>query len=617
YPKDAIGAVTITETYEADIKTSVKLTYKIQGVPKGLEKELNANNKTIITVTKIWEAGAEAWPVNVNPTSIVYSYKLIEGKDKDRKLVTYTDTFIESILDSRQKSYYAEKTIQSGEVKFVQVVENIIKSGDEEIVESFSYNYWQKDAETIYGSRLVKVQENYEYGTDSSVSTRYTYYEKRDGRLMQVAENRVSAQGRDFIESVQYSYYAKKDFVYTKDGKDDTRPRVVTVIETYEGSFSAGIESAFLSSTQWEYTVVDNGRVKRATAYFDSALLDNPVSVQYNYKSKEERQTRETLITVIDSYENNILVSTNKIWKNAENAKLITHREDYEGDMAEAVSEEISWKSFDKELGRVVTFSEFYEGGTKDKGGIKTLIQKAYKDSEIRGTLATMIETYEPNLGTDQKTLQVIYYRNVYTELGGERIAKVNETWTEFGKELYHMSEQYIYRMEDDVVVDPVTNKTEKRSVTIIETYEGDFNSPQGMFLSQIEKDYAVFYEGNVRKAAAYYDPSLTNTPSSIQFRYKRQDGSEEVGFRVSSVVETYEAGINTTTQFTWKNVDNAKIVTHIESWELGVIVNEQLSWKIKENINGQDTVVTYTESHPFGSSKIDPTIEKTYQVYD
>ncbi|MEK6732977.1 MAG: cysteine peptidase family C39 domain-containing protein, partial [Candidatus Omnitrophota bacterium] len=105
YPRGAIGAVTITETHEAGMKTSVRMTYRIQGAPSEVSSSLAANEKTIITVTKVWEGDVNkdvSLVLRDEPTSINYTYKIIEGEGTNRKLVTYTDTFIGTVFDTRQ-----------------------------------------------------------------------------------------------------------------------------------------------------------------------------------------------------------------------------------------------------------------------------------------------------------------------------------------------------------------------------------------------------------------------------------------------------------------------------------------------------------------------------------
>ncbi|MEK6732978.1 MAG: hypothetical protein AABY55_05060, partial [Candidatus Omnitrophota bacterium] len=637
---DVLGAATITETYEADTKTSIRITYRIKGAPQDVRSYLAANNNTLITVSRIWEGDFD---LSKDPITIVYTYKLIE----DRKLITYTDTFIGKVFDTRQKSYYASVSgVNDG--KLVLVTENW---SAKDFMESVSYAYWA-ERDTINGRKTVKVVQEHEAGLTTPTLIKYIYYDRiqKNGvtKLGQFVENRIPYGDSDFIESVQV-IYRSAEYVYTKDGRDESVRKAVTIIDIYEGQFSAGsgLTGAFITSTQWDYFVIDEGKVKSATLYFDGSVSE-PVSLQYKYKEVGERQGKQRLITVIDNYENGLKISTYKIWKNVEEVKdplsangapqgtrVVTYREEYEpfGESGSAdllVSVERSWKNFDAGLRSIVTYSELYEYGDQNTG-IKTIIQRSYKDFQSRNKPITIIDIYDPDIGTVQYTTQAIYYDTVQISSGEWKMVKVVENWLITGGRAYKQSMQYIYRKEEDVIIDPAANTTGKRLALIIETYEGDFSSESGYFLSQIEKDYAILVNGVARRVSAYYDPTLPDMPTSVQVKYRRWNT-----LRMESVVETYEAGTMVSMQLTWKRVEDnqpdpihpgtfqgKKVVTRIETWEFGTMVSFQDTWKNKETlefalphrtrIDSKYVIVTYTVTRPFGSEEVNPIIERTY----
>ncbi|PJC48257.1 MAG: hypothetical protein CO035_04445, partial [Candidatus Omnitrophica bacterium CG_4_9_14_0_2_um_filter_42_8] len=405
--------------------------------------------------------------------------------------------------------------------------------------------------------RIIKVVEDYEAGMTEAVSLKYIYYDKRktnDGinRMVQVTENRLPFGGADFIESIQYAYREIKDSIYTKDGASSQR-KMVTIIETYEGRFTPGqdMAGALVTGIQWEYSIADlaDKKIKKVTAYFEPGLAQ-PVSLQYTYKTTDIRAGETRLLTIVESYENNIFVSTQKIWKAVESvidpitgvsqdSKVVTYRETYEFDML--VSVERSWRHFDAAL-KMISYGEIYEGyigkdDIKNISGsylasnsslVRSSVQKIYKEP-YKGRLATIVETYELNL-TSPASIQKIYYDNVNTNQDGARIVKVIENWIQLGDKQYQQSMQYIYRKKDNVVIDPVTNETGEKYVTIIETYEGDFTESNGYVITQIQKDYSIVRFSRltgpyVVRVSSYYDPGLTSMPTSIQFKFKRMAG--------------------------------------------------------------------------------------------
>jgi hypothetical protein len=390
---------------------------------------------------------------------------------------------------------------------------------------------------------------------------------------------------------------------------------VVTVIETYEGKFASsdGMESAaFPTGIQWEYSIVDSAdnKVKRVTAYFDPGL-NKPSSVQYTYRVIDTRANKSKLLSITDTYENNLLISTQKTWRDVE---TVTDPITGQTQGAKVVtSTERTWRHFDPVSGKVLTYTETYEGG------IRTNIQKAYKDA-YKGRLALIVETYEFNL-TTPTSIQKVYYDTVDTKLDGNRVVKVIENWIQLGNTQYQQSMQYAYRRKDTVIVDPSTSKTEEKYVSVIETYEGDFTKTNGYFLTQVQKDYSVLKGGNVIRVSSYYDPGLLDTPTSIQFRSKRLATSY-----IETVIETYEAGILTSTQVIWKKVEDvinpltttsigSKVVTYVRTEEFGLVVSEQKIWKDFEDTNEdgiKDTVITYTLTHTLNISEW-TSLEKSY----
>jgi len=295
--------------------------------------------------------------------------------------------------------------------------------------------------------KVIKVVENYEFGISSPVSVKYIYYDERnissdpsspERRLVQVTENRIPLDGTEFVESVQYVYKELKSSIYTKDGRI-IQDRVVTVIKTYEGQFTAGVSGAsvFLTGVQWEYSVIDDGKVKKVTAYFEPGL-DQPVSIQYTYRTIDTRAGTSKLITIIDTYENYIHIATQKIWKNPESvvdpvtgkvqgSKVVTYRENYE--LGLLVSIERTWKYYDDTAQKIITYTEIYEGSIEsgelqDIDGIHlansttifhTSTQKAYKEI-YKDRLATIVETYElgfQNPTNIQKMTQLSYLTNL------------------------------------------------------------------------------------------------------------------------------------------------------------------------------------------------------------
>ena len=188
--KDIIGVATLTEVYEAGTdtsigtETSVRMTYRVKGKPDGLD--LKADKDTLITVTKVYEAGFDI--TKDTPTSITYTYKVVEKIDDKNRLVTYTDSFVGDVFDTRTKTYYDNREIRDGSTKPVQVTENWI--GNNIAIDSFSYTYWKNDVDTANGKKTVKVTENY---------------------LDLNGNNTIDTEGTDpdtaFIESIYYAYY--------------------------------------------------------------------------------------------------------------------------------------------------------------------------------------------------------------------------------------------------------------------------------------------------------------------------------------------------------------------------------------------------------------------------
>ncbi|MHC4123641.1 MAG: cysteine peptidase family C39 domain-containing protein, partial [Planctomycetota bacterium] len=563
----------------------------------------------------------------------------VTGEDLGEKIITRIENYEFGTKTSEVYIWRHKESVRSANDRLVTYVVTCEFGMKEPISVQKSYYDKLDDYVTDDGGsrspKIVRVSEEYEYATSVPASIKYVYYDERtinDGtkRIVQVVENRVPFGGVDFIESIQYVYRELKDSIYTKDGEVHER-RLVTIIESYEGQITSGgdMSNAFLIGMQWEYSVSDAGRLKTVTSYFEPGI-DEPLSVQYRYKETDTRAGKRMLVTIMDTYKSNIHTQTQKTWKDFEKvfdpidgrsraSRVVSYMENYELGML--ISVERSWKYFDASLNKIISYTEVYEGNIEtgdihgdyltnpaNTGITRTIVQKFYKDI-YKGQLATIIESYEFSLDSPT-SIQKVYYKSVDTELGGSRIAKVIENWLQVSDTEYQQSMQYIYRMQDSVVVDPETNETDIRVVNIIETYEGDFTISDGSFLSQIQKDYAIEYRDKIVRVSGYYDPSLPDTPTSIQFRYKRYNVDQG---RLETVIDIYESGVNTLTQIIWKEIRD-KLITHIENWEMDVLTSTQESWKREEILDNQEVVVVYTATYAFGEPDI-KTVEKTYYM--
>ncbi|MEK9149396.1 MAG: cysteine peptidase family C39 domain-containing protein, partial [Candidatus Desantisbacteria bacterium] len=302
-----IGAVTITETKEAGFTTSIRLNYRIQGSPKEVKDDLAAKDKTLISVTKIWEAGLENWLLKSEPTSTVYTYKMVEGEGASKKLVTYTDTFIGGVFDTRTKTYYAEQVIV-GTVsdrplqnkKIVQVAENWI---GKDFLDSFSFTYWGKVTDSLQsGEKAVKITENY---LDLN----------RNNEIDNKPEDKNS--DTSVIESRYYAYYVT-------GGK--------LVLERFEGAR----DSLFRISVEERSTVIHNGKAAQKTEYKDP---EGKITISTTYTWKEVNKANingaETnlVFTITETYsQDQDLVLTREVSR-----RMLASEADYPKDAIGAV----------------------------------------------------------------------------------------------------------------------------------------------------------------------------------------------------------------------------------------------------------------------------------------
>ncbi|MEK9148463.1 MAG: hypothetical protein AAB267_00295, partial [Candidatus Desantisbacteria bacterium] len=305
-------------------------------------------------------------------------------------------------------------------------------------------------------------------------------------------------------------------------------------------------------------------------------------------------------------------------------------------------SVERSWKEI--KSGKVITYTETYEGIadlTKflieiEKPGVKeylankdnailTSTKLSYKEKNEAGQIKTVVETYE--LGLDFPTaIQKTYYDRRDTQFGGrDRVVKVTENIVKLTKdgEEFTQSEQYVYRMKDTVILEPETNKTGERSATVIETYEGNFESGN-IVCSQVQKDYSIITNGVLKHVSAYYDPGLSDAPISIQFKYKELNNAAQL----ITIIDTYESGVQSSRQVVYKVIEDknnpvsgklqgARVVTRVENWESGLLINIQDTWKNIEKLGNKETIVTYSLTHILGWTDIDLVIEKSYYIAD
>ncbi|MBU4337871.1 MAG: hypothetical protein KJ548_15015, partial [Actinobacteria bacterium] len=642
---DGKKLVTHVLTYEMGLDTAVseQLIWR--------EMENVDGTVRVVTYTHTYEFGLDT------PTTIQRSYRYVE----DNKIIQIIENY-EPMLDSEvpiswQKIYYDFAKVSDSTTRFVKVIEN--------------YEYG------IEGMSL----KQYVY---------YDERELSDGtrRVVQVVENIAVLGDISFTESVQYIYHKVEDVINDLSDHTSKSERVVLVTETWEGDFTSGLnakklfKSAFLTEMRKSYSINDNGKIKRLTLYYEQGL-DLPISIQAIYRQIEERDGKKIVVTVIDHYYYGVKDSFSqlKIWKRlidivdpvdgtVQGKKLVIQTEFYEAGLLVSVRHE--WKNMEVISGvnTLVSYRVTYEGPGIDQGkdtgdfsGAVKTTQRMWKEiekvenpltGEVLGEkIVTRIENYElgqklsdvyiwkhiENINGERRLvtyvltyefgmqdvtdIQRIYYDIVDTELDGERLVKIIENWIKVGDIAFQDSMQYVYHKLDEVVVDPETGRTEERVVTIIETYEGDF-AANSYFLSQIQKDYIILHDGKVKHVSAYYDPSLTDMPTSIQLKYREYNQAKN---RIESIIETYEAGVNTLTQRIWKEVKDVrdpltgdalgtKVVTYIDSYEVGLLISKQEIFKYKGIINGKDTIITYTITYAFGEKDL-KTVEKIYRIED
>ncbi|PJC48856.1 MAG: hypothetical protein CO035_01275, partial [Candidatus Omnitrophica bacterium CG_4_9_14_0_2_um_filter_42_8] len=476
--------------------------------------------------------------------------------------------------------------------------------------------------------RVVKIVENYEFGISDPVLTQYVYFDNRvtqsGAKKVMVIENILNLAGSNFVESVQYVYHQAENSKLTK------------VTETRMGDFDNQDSDTFTTQIQKEYWDNVNGKSVKVSKVYEAGL-DTPISTQYYYKEKGQRNGRDVALTVVESYETGLdrPISVQKTWKNIEDNHLAAYIENYEVDLAKPISVQVTWKAL--ENNRIVTSvaSYYYDGILSNLGadkGIMTELQKTYRESknmsvtetydmlvstvkaistqktyyeiitttEGKTRLARIIENYD--YGMTLPSIQRMYYDMRKTETGGDslRVVQVVESLISLGGTPFTLSVQYVFHKSDNVYVS-------QGVVTVIETYEGLFSDDLGAdgkftdaFLTQVQKDYSVIDNNRVKRATSYYEIGLLDTPINTQYSYREFSKADN---KVYIYIDTFEYGLSQaiSTQKTWRELDGQRIVTHSLNYEFGTLISEQLSWKQAETINNTLTIVSYTDTYESG----------------
>ncbi|PIP68582.1 MAG: hypothetical protein COW92_00475, partial [Candidatus Omnitrophica bacterium CG22_combo_CG10-13_8_21_14_all_43_16] len=140
---------------------------------------------------------------------------------------------------------------------------------------------------------------------------------------------------------------------------------------------------------------------------------------------------------------------------------------------------------------------------------------------------------------------------------------------------------------------------------------------------------------GAIPRALFYRDPDETDEvaraalTAAIKLFIQNHQPQFSSDNYIETVIDTYEGGILSSKQITWKkvedvidpltnkSVDGKRVVTYVKTEEFGLVVSEQKSWKTVENIDGQNTVVTYTLTYTLGIAEWTSCEKNYYSVSD
>ncbi|MEK9148790.1 MAG: hypothetical protein AAB267_01945, partial [Candidatus Desantisbacteria bacterium] len=538
-----VGAATLTEVYEVGVKTSVRVNYRIKGVPASLQADLKAGEKTLISITRIWEAGFDI--AKDQPTSTIYTYKVVEKIDNKDRLVTYTDTFVGDVFDTRQKTYYAEKTIKDKSIKVVQVAESWI--GNNIALESFSYTYWKENVLTAEGHKTVKLTENYldlngnntieDSDTAFVESVYYAYYvdeaeaaklilerfegsksdlvrvsiEKRSTKLYKDRVATLSEQ-MDPVDgkiAISLSYTWKQQGGY----KGEDSGKVVTVTETLVKGSRDDYTDAILLTTEYSHREMNDNAIGKLSTIIKIRETDSYIltSIRETYKVKaDDRSLPEGLKN--DKFP----VTITKIWETG----LDTWS--YKAGSSDYDSIIYTYKAVDPELG-VVTYTDTFlrlDRNKLQKEDTFDTRQKSYYRWVATSTggdrTVKVTENYEN--GISEAVLTTYAYYSIREINGGTRKAvEVVENMVGLGGgKTFTETVQYIYHTQSQAI-------GAKRAVTVIETYEGIFTSRDmsGSFLTDIQYEFSIAEDGKAKKVTQHFDPLMMDTPLYALYSYK------------------------------------------------------------------------------------------------